>query len=849
MPLDNTYAPTGASIVEQFKLEQEMLDAGMSRFLRREEKTEQQGAISQASKWLVRRLIAPVAAALSKEVGENQGAGRKARSLPYIEQVGPDEAAYLALAAILGSLTKADHGTVGLTELCIRVGRSIENELWMRQIREQAPDDLTVVLREANEYRDTRLRDSVSRIMAKKMGHGDGEWPIRIRTLVGVKLVEAVRVHTGLIEFVMTRQGRQTTRQVALTADTREKIVEVRDAMAAMSPALMPCIVPPKPWTSARVGGYHSGLFRRLRLIKTWSEELVEELDNIGMSAVLSAVNAVQNTPWRINSRVLETLEEAIASEQAIGKLPARLEEIPQFPEDQQHDKDIVRKWKRAAAKVHSSNRKNLGKRLQAAQVASLARRFVGRPIWFPHQMDFRGRLYCLPVGLNPQGPDHAKALLLFDRAYPITDERALGWLMITGANRYGVDKCSLVDRIAWVEQNEAAILSIDEDPWGPGYDFWSAADEPFQFLAFCFDYAAFKRHGWGYESRLPVGLDGSCNGLQHYSAALRDPEGGRAVNLVSGEVPSDIYGIVAEKTLEKVKAFLRPEGPDEGTIPNLDRLRALWNDRGIDERLMAGAWLELDVDRKITKRSVMTLPYGATQYSARDFIEDAIWEKLEKGARNPFYQGDEAVELGDAMFRASLWLQPLVWHSIGETVKAAREGMDWLKECAKIVCADGLPVTWKTPDGFVVQQAYREWQTKRIETVLHGTVLKMTVAEIGLKVDGRAQTRGIAPNWVHSMDACALRMFVNVAVENGLHDFALVHDSYGAPAAKVDLMVGCLKEAFISLYHDHDPILNFYEDIMGQLKDDKTIDMLPPPPKRGSLELSDIRNSDYFFA
>ena len=107
----------------------------------------------------------------------------------------------------------------------------------------------------------------------------------------------------------------------------------------------------------------------------------------------------------------------------------------------------------------------------------------------------------------------------------------------------------------------------------------------------------------------------------------------------------------------------------------------------------------------------------------------------------------------------------------------------------------------------------------------------------------------GIAPNWVHSMDACALRMFVNVAVENGLHDFALVHDSYGAPAAKVDLMVGCLKEAFISLYHDHDPVLNFYEDIMGQLKDDKTIDKLPPPPKRGSLELSDIRNSDYFFA
>jgi len=848
MPLDASYSPDGPSIVEQFKLEQEMLDAGMNRFMRKEDKAEKVGATTQASKWLIRRLISPVAAALSKEINDSRGAGRKARSLPHIQDVGPDAAAYLALATILGGLAKADHGSVPITELANKVGRAIENELWMREVKKKDPAYFEDVIREMSEYQDIRVRDKVSRIMAKKGGY-DAEWPVRIRTLVGSKLIEEVRVHTGMIEFVLVRHGRQTTRHVALTADTREKVEEVRDALSAMSPALMPCIIPPKPWTSIRSGGYHSGLFRRLRLIKTWSEELVEELDNLGMERVLAAVNAVQDTPWRVNQRVLEVLEEAISSEQAIGKLPARMDEPPPFPEDQREDKEVVKKWKRAAAKVHSANRKNLGKRLQVAQVAAVARRFVGRPIWFPHQMDFRGRLYCLPVGLNPQGPDYAKALLLFDRAYPIQDDRALGWLMITGTNRFGVDKCSLVDRIAWVEQNEAAILGVDEDPWGPAYDFWTKADEPFQFLAFCFDYAAFKRHGWGYESRLPVGLDGSCNGLQHYSAALRDPEGGLAVNLVSGETPSDIYGIVAEKALSKVRDFLRPEGPDTGTIPHLEQCRKLWKERGIEEVHMARAWQEFGLDRKITKRAVMTLPYGATQYSARDFIEDAIRERLEKGTPNPFYQGEDGLEASDALFRASLWLQPLVWYAIGETVKAAREGMDWLKACAKVVCADGLPVTWRTPDGFLVQQAYREWQTHRIETVLHGAVMKMTVAEIGLQVDRRAQSQGIAPNWVHSMDACALRMFVNIAVENGLTDFALVHDSYGAPAAKVDLMVGCLKEAFISLYQDNDPILNFYDDVMAQLRDEKAINKLPSPPNRGTLDLASIRDSDYFFA
>ena len=40
----------------------------------------------------------------------------------------------------------------------------------------------------------------------------------------------------------------------------------------------------------------------------------------------------------------------------------------------------------------------------------------------------------------------------------------------------------------------------------------------------------------WGstatYPSRLPVQIDGSCNGLQHYAALGRDAPGGAAVNL-----------------------------------------------------------------------------------------------------------------------------------------------------------------------------------------------------------------------------------------------------------------------------------------------------------------------------
>lgn len=80
------------------------------------------------------------------------------------------------------------------------------------------------------------------------------------------------------------REGKQTVRQATLTAAIRERIEDMQDAMAQLCPALMPTIIPPKPWTGTSDGGYHPGLFRRLRPIKTWSNELVEELDNADLS-------------------------------------------------------------------------------------------------------------------------------------------------------------------------------------------------------------------------------------------------------------------------------------------------------------------------------------------------------------------------------------------------------------------------------------------------------------------------------------------------------------------------------------------------------------------------------------
>ena len=105
--------------------------------------------------------------------------------------------------------------------------------------------------------------------------------------------------------------------------------------------------------------------------------------------------------------------------------------------------------------------------------------------IYYPLQLDFRSRVYCVPAFLNYQSIGGAKALLEFANGKPITKEnRGDYWLAIHGANTWGEDKVSLADRVKWVEDNEFWITDCAHDPYANLQ--WTDADSPYQFLSFC---------------------------------------------------------------------------------------------------------------------------------------------------------------------------------------------------------------------------------------------------------------------------------------------------------------------------------------------------------------------------
>merc|ERR1712232_1175128 len=168
--------------------------------------------------------------------------------------------------------------------------------------------------------------------------------------------------------------------------------------------------------------------------------------------------------------------------------------------------------------------------------------------LYFPHNIDFRGRAYPIPPHLNHIGDDVCRGLLMFADPKPLGEEGEY-WLKISLANLLGKDKLPFQERIAYIDESKDWILQVADDPLGEAnLPRWiDAPDGPWQTLARILELADAWRSPdvRTFLSSQPVHLDGSCNGLQHYAALGRDEEGAKAVNLTPSDKPQDVYSIV----------------------------------------------------------------------------------------------------------------------------------------------------------------------------------------------------------------------------------------------------------------------------------------------------------------
>lgn len=812
----------------QATLDRAMIEEGRTRYWNgvTEAKKREEESSTLYGQRLLAGSIVPFADAIANwlKTMEAKRASHRGSAYGPLKLIAPDVAAFITARSILDSigLGKSYGAATG------GVGALVEDEVRFAWLRKHHPGLFNKLERQlarcANyEHKRTVIVHTMNK---HKVGAADGKvfeaWDEASKVKVGCLLVDLFAESTKLVETVCVRSGRKTQRLLQATEKTTEWIRNFHQYHELLDPVWMPTVEPPLPWQDPFMGGYGGEELPPKTLVKRASTAYVRDvLTSAQMPEVYEAVNALQNTAWKINQRVHGVLAHYWNLGRSVGGLPPCDDEpLPAKPDDIETNREALKAWKQKASRVHVSNAALRSTRLQARKLLNLAQRFTNVPrFYYPYQLDFRGRVYTVPTFLTPQGSDLARSLLLFAEGVPIWDDTDAYWLAVYGANLFGKDKITFEERVKWVGENRERILAVAKDPYAN--QWWQDADEPWQFLAWCFEWAGWLTVGAGFVTHLPVCLDGTNNGLQILSMLTRDEIAAKATNVIPSDSPADIYGDVALRTKALMEQDVRTNSSDCGA---------------------ARFWLEFGIDRKTTKRPVMVLPYGGTFHSCREYVGD--WYRETAKAK-----GKELPEFKIMASRVH-YLACRIWEAIEFCVGRPRLAMTWLQECAAVFTKYNLPVLWHAPSGFPVLQAYKETRETRVETSLGDgiKVIKLRT-EHPTKLSKSKQRNGISPNYVHSCDAAALVKTVALSRRYGIESFAMIHDSYGTHAPKVHEMASALRTAFVGIFSE-DCLTKLREEFLSQLAAAGHPEAeLPPVPPFGSLEVSALHSSEFFFA
>lgn len=796
---------------------------------------------------------------------DNGKPGKRHIICSLFRELQPDYIAYVATKAILSHSIGSNSPRVSLTAICKKVGEDMEAEVRFNRIflslekdrEKQVKSGLSK--RVGLSYREAFMRAQEKDLIEIGVLDTWKKWTDEQRIQVGLKLIEIFISSTRLARLQKASKGDgKGFYYLFVFSEMMTEYVNHNDEMLAdLAFKFRPMVIPPKPWTTPYDGGYYINLRKQPCLIKDSRKDVAEIYRDVDMPNVYKAVNAIQGTAWRINRRVLDVAQEIlgwISIPEGIGVPSKYPEEKPPRPAEADTDEQVSKEWRVSMVHYYSRQASLRGKRILADALVALADTYKDfEAVYFPHNLDFRGRVYPMTT-LSPQGCDLSKGLLEFSEGISLGEHGAM-WLAFQGANCYGLDKKPMQERLEWVYSNTDMILSIAQNPLDDLR--WADTDSPWEFLAFCFEWADYLAKGELFVSHLPVAFDGSCSGLQHFSAMLKDEIGGKAVNLVPSDQVQDIYKIVADK----VTGYLK-EDAHNGSQDAIETLEDGNQYLLKGTSSMAQEWLSYGVTRKVTKRSTMTLCYGSKQYGfAEQVLEDTILPAI---AKNPVAFSKPQ--------QSARYMAALIWKALGDVVVKAVEAMDWLQIVSGLLANDrdskgnSMPVTWVTPAGFPVRQKYPKMKMKNINTVLVGSISVLepfgdtkeltkgtklnTSIQVpdGNKLDTRKQRQGIAPNFVHSMDASHLMLTVDACVDKGINAFAMIHDSYGTHAGKADILYQTVREVFVNTYTEHDVLQELHDHVANQLCP-KNLKDLPEIPSKGNLDLDLVLESLYAFS
>jgi DNA-directed RNA polymerase len=662
-------------------------------------------------------------------------------------------------------------------------------------------------------------------------------WPDSSSRKVGAWIVNSIQTvfkalaEADLLVYVkIPTKGRWTADAYALNPDLRdlEHNTQIQKGLSANYKD-NPMVCPPADWYLERPGGFLSNAAtHRYPLVR-------RGIPTVPSEAAIDALNRIQQTAWRINPFVLEQLSyfyhrgESINSsdpfkpylapeEHEIPRLPPQLAELPALGSgiNDAEEYHLIKQHEerdRLKAQIHDWHDRQASRRRNSRNhqlVYSAATKFSREErFWMPWSFDFRTRMYPISI-LNPQQGNHVNALLMFADGYrfraedgTITDESTHNWLAIHVATTKGFSKETFEGRVAWVEANHKEITAVATDPLGRGRMYWTEeADESWVYLAACREYYECFIAKTKDVTHLPCGIDATASGLQILGALMGDESTCKLVNVVSTGKPSDLYQAIIDKTIKLIK----DDRPRRRGIP-LDKL-----------------------SRSVAKAPTMTLAYGSTEWRRKNQVFDAC-------------NGKRGLDLGLKWEKID-YIAKKLDESIALVIPGVTTTLKWLTETAVAAMKldkTKLMVSWMTPTGSIIQQAYFIPKLARVKTVALGMTryTKARTFENSEQPDYGKVESSTAANFVHSMDAALIQFSVNAVT----FPLSATHDCVYARAGEdMTRMAKEVREGFISVI-EADPLKQFAE--MNGVPD---LYAVIASKRNNEFKVNRVRRSRYFF-
>jgi DNA-directed RNA polymerase len=775
-------------LARQLALEVRQKAEAEDRLERRTRAAEQRSYASASvyGKKLLEASLAAVAAEIASRIGRISNGIPGPDHKLIADKIAQADHRVLALIAMKMTLDATVSGYSGghvsqlnYTKLAMLVGHAVQTELRLSWYQEQDPELFRQVKRSFHQGTGTRQKATVFKLKYNREGIEWKTWGNRVTLQIGGWLVDCLQRATGWLRVELLQESRlkrvSVVRLSPAFLDAKDLIM---DRALNLACCLWPMVCEPVEWSNEDKGGYLTAEDRPYTMIRTATPGPPLTQGPL----FLQMLNNLQRQAYRINTDVMAVADYCFDNFISIGKFRRDERKEPPARPAEGASEETIKEYKLARRIIEDYNAVLEQNNWRTTETMFVARKFADEDrFWIPWSADYRGRLYPIPTSLTPQGTDFDKSLFYFADEGPVNEY----WLAFHVATTYGLDKATMAERVEWTRSSTKLITAIATDPIST-ITQWRQAEEPWCFLAAAIEYYNCCIAKTKATSGLPVGIDATCSGLQHLAALTLDATAGALVNVLPTEVPADGYRTVAEQAKKHLDVQYHP-------------------------------WMT----RKVTKRTVMTTPYGVTRHSARGYIREALKEA-----------GCDLSEPGVL----SKITEAIYIKAMGEVFAGPVRVMNWIQESAARIMRDGREsLRWTTPSGFVVDQRANRPTTERVATQLLGSgKLRSSVYSGPGPIDLDKHKACTAPNLVHSLDASLLHF----TFSEWEPPFTVIHDCAMARSCDVEAMGKALRLHFAEMYKGD--VLKDWAQQVGALIPDGLI--------KGDLDIDLVNQSDYFF-